>query len=229
MTRYLADYAGSQKTLTAADFHRAEFDVINFKVSHCLSAATAKNIHPRLTTEVASAKALKMGIGTFHWLTGDKPGADQARFAYGRLSLLGLTVGTMHTVDVEEQTGTDDAESAPTLTHIRDYVTTMQGLLGRPIALYTGDWWWTASGRKWNGAALTPYLMAAPNVGYLGGYPGADSAHWKAGYGSWPNLSVMQYTVDTLIYPDGGGRGTVEVSKSAIRDEAVWRTLTGGK
>lgn len=227
MTRYLADYASYQGALTVADLHRAEFQVANFKTSHALST---KAVHPRITAEIASARKLGMGIGTFHWLTGDATGTAQADYAYGRLKALGLTAGTMHTVDVEEQTGTDDEEKAPTYAHVRDYVLRMEKLLGRPIALYTGDWWWNASGRKWKGAVLTPYLMAAPNDGYMDDkrYPGANSAHWNAGYGGWPALSVMQYAVDTLIYPDGT-RSTVEVSKAAIRDEAVWRTLTGGK
>jgi hypothetical protein len=103
----------------------------------------------------------------------------------------------------------------------------MRAILGRPIAVYTGDWWWQPKG--WNGASLTPYLMAAPNVGYLDGYPGAASPHWRAGYGGWLTLSIMQYAGSApLLYP-GGTRSTVKVSKSAIRDEAVWRALTGGK
>lgn len=224
MTRYLADYASYQGALTVADLHRAEFQVVNFKTSH---GTTTKAVHPRITTEIASARKLGMGIGTFHWLIGNMSGTDQANYAFGRLSTLGLTKSTMHTVDVEEQTGTDDDELAPTWQHIVDYVTRMKSLLGRPVAIYTGDWWWNATGRKWKGSTLSPYLMAAPNVGYLDGYPGANSEHWKAGYGGWTDLSVMQYIVDTLIYP-GGTRSTVEVSKSAIRDEAVWRALTGG-
>ena len=225
MTRYLADYTAYQTTLTAADYHRAEFDVINFKVSHDLEQTS---VHKRIQAEVDSAKKLGMDIGTYHWLTGDHPGADQARYAAGCMRGLGLLGGTMHTVDVEEQNDSDP-EKAPTWAHIRDYVTTMRGILGRPVAVYTRDWWWTASGRKWNGAELTPYLMAAPNAGYLDGYPGAASTHWKAAYGGWPTLSVMQYAGEApLLYP-GGGKSTVKVSKSAIRDEAVWRALSGGK
>lgn len=226
MTRYIADYASYQGALTVADLHRAEFQVVNFKTSHAL---TTKAVHPRVGDEIASARKLGMGIGTFHWLTGDYSGTAQADYAFGRLKALGLTAGTMHTVDVEEQTGADDAERAPAYAHVRDYVLRMETLLGRPIALYTGDWWWTAPGRRWDGAKLTPYLMAAPNAGYLPDkrYPGADSEHWAAGYGGWPNLSIMQYAVDTLIYP-GGGRSAVKVSKAAMRDEAPWRALAGG-
>lgn len=225
MTRYLADYSAYQSSLTAADFHRAEFDVINFKVSHDLAQL---RVHKNITAEVASAKKLGMGIGTYHWLTGDHPGAEQARYAASRIKTLGLTAGTMHTVDVEEQKD-EDAEAPPTWQHIKDYVTTMRSILGRPIAIYTGDWWWTASGRKWDGASLTPYLMAAPNDGYLDAYPGDGSTHWKAGYGGWPSLSVMQYAGDApLLYP-GGGKSTVKVSKSVVRTEVIWRALTGGK
>jgi GH25 family lysozyme M1 (1,4-beta-N-acetylmuramidase) len=226
MTRYLADYTSYQGSLTAADFHRAEFQVINFKTSHALGTA---RVHPQIVREIASAKKLGMGIGSYHWLTGDAPGADQARYAYARLQSLGITAGTMHTVDVEEQTGTDDAERAPSWAHVRDYVNMMRVLLGRWVQIYTGDWWWTAPGRGWNGSSVTPYLMAAPNAGYLDRYPGATSSHWVAGYGGWPNLSTMQYVGDApLLYPDGT-RSTVMVSKSAIRDESVWRALSGGK
>jgi GH25 family lysozyme M1 (1,4-beta-N-acetylmuramidase) len=225
MTRYLADYSAYQGTLTAADFHRAEFQVINFKISHDLEQTS---VHPKLVSQIASAKALTMGIATYHWLTGDHSGTEQAKYAHSRLKALGLLTGTMHTVDVEEQADSD-AEKAPTLAHVRDYVATMKQLLGRPVAIYTGDWWWMAPGRGWNGNALSPYLMAAPNAGYLDAYPGASSTHWNAGYGGWKTLSVMQYAgAAPLLYP-GGSKSTVKVSKSAIRDEAVWRALSGGK
>lgn len=223
MTRYIADYASHQGALTVDDLHRAEFQVVNFKTSHGLGTWT---VHPRIGSEVLSARRLGMGIGTFHWLIGNHSGTAQADYAFSRLKALGLTAGTMHTVDVEEKTGTDDAEKAPTYAIVRDYVLRMEALLGRPIALYTGDWWWAPKG--WNGLALTPYLMAAPDAGYLANkrYPGAASAHWKtSGWGKWTSLAVMQYAMDTLIYPTGG-RSTVQVSKAAIRDESVWAALT---
>lgn len=226
MTRYIADYSEYQGTLTAADFHRAEFQVINFKTSHNLGTA---RVHRRIVAEIASARALGMGIGSYHWLTGDSPGAEQARYAHGRLKALGIAAGTMHTVDVEEQEDAD-AEKPPTWAHVRDYVNMMRTLLGRPVQIYTGDWWWTDPSRGWNGASVTPYLMAAPNAGYLDAYPGATSSHWRAGYGGWPYLSTMQYVGEQpLIYPNGGGRSTIDVSKSAQRDESVWRALTGAK
>jgi hypothetical protein len=121
-----------------------------------------------------------------------------------------------------------DTESTATEAICRGYAERMQTLLGRPVALYTGDWWWTAKGRNWNGAAITPYLWSAPNAGYLGSYPGDASPHWHAGYGGWADLSVMQYAVAPLSLP-GGKRGTIDVSKSAIRTETVWRDLTIGR
>jgi hypothetical protein len=224
MTRYLADYSEYQGSLTAADFHRAEFQVMNFKISHDLEQA---RVNTRTPAQIAAARKLGLGIASYHWLTGDHSGADQARYAAGCMRGLGILTGTMHTVDVEEQTDAD-AEKPPTEAHVRDYVTTMQEMLGRPIAIYTGDWWWTARGRGWNGAQLTPYLMAAPNEKYLDRYPGDKSAHWRAGWGGWSNLSIMQYAGEApLLYPNGT-KSTIKVSKSAIRDEAVWRALTGG-
>lgn len=226
MTRYLADYTAYQGALTAADFHRAEFQVINFKTSHNLGTA---RVHPKIVAEIASAKRLGMGIGSYHWLTGDSSGAEQARYAYSRLQALGLTDGTMHTVDVEEQDDAD-AEKPPTWAHVRDYANTMRALRGLPVQIYTADWWWDVAGRQWNGASVTPYLMAAPNAGYPNTYPGATAPEWRAGYGGWANLSTMQYAGDMpLIYPNGGGQSTIRVSKSAIRDEAVWRALSGAR
>lgn len=224
MTRYLLDIASYQGGLKLADVQRAEFTVVNFKLSHGMGTS---HVHPNLAALVAEAKSRKLGIGTFHWLTGDASGAAQADYAYSRLNgPLGLTSGTMHTVDVEEQTGSDDSEKAPTWQHISDYVKRMQTLLRRPIMLYTGDWWWTAPGRGWDGHSLTPYLMAAPNAGYLGSYPGDSSAHWRAGYGGWSNLSAMQYSDDQPLLFPGGGKGTINVSKSVIRDEKIWTALT---
>lgn len=230
MTRYVLDIASYQGALKLADVQRAEFTAVNLKISHGLGTTT---VHPNLSALVAEARTRRLGIGTFHWLIGNHPGAAQADYAYGRMKALGLTAGTAHTVDVEEQPDAD-AESPPTWQHVVDYVTRMKALLGRPVAVYTGDWWWTAPGRNWNGATLTPYLWAAPNDGYLGSYPGDTSPHWSTkraptpgGWGGWTTLAIMQYAVAPLFYPDGG-QGTINVSKSAVRDERVWRALTGG-
>jgi hypothetical protein len=221
MPRYLLDIASYQGPLALADVVRAGFTAVNLKTSHGLGKTT---VHPKVATYVAEAKALKLGISTFHWLIGNETGAKQAEHAYARLVDLGLDRTAAHVVDVEEQDDAD-AEAAPTRDVVRDYVTVMQRLLRRPIMLYTGDWWWNAAGRWWNGAAMTPYLMAAPNDGYPGSYPGDASPKWSAGYGGWVNLSCMQYAVEPLFFPDGS-KGGIDVSKSVIRDPAVWKSLT---
>jgi hypothetical protein len=217
VTRYLLDVASYQGDLRAEDVQRAGFTAVNLKVSHGLSR---KSVHPDITGWVDQARALGLGVCTFHYFTADAPGTDQAEYAYARLAELGLTYGTAHQVDVE-------SAPAPGIAEVRAYLERMTQLLGRPIALYTGDWWWTAR-KGWDVHDLSPYLWAAPNVGYVGSYPGDESGRWTAGYGGWPALSVMQYAVGPLAFPDAT-RGTIDVSKSAIRDETVWRDLTQGR
>lgn len=208
MTQYLADVASYQGTLTVGQLQAAGFSIVNLKVSHGL---TRKAVHPDVTGWVGRARAAGMGLSTFHWLTADATGADQAEFAYAQIAGLGLLYGTAHFVDVE-------ADPKPSLTVVRDYLARMSQLLGRPVGLYTGDWWWPSG---WDVHAEAPYLMAAPNRGYLSGYPGDSSADWQAGYGGWSVLSVMQYAVGSVAGTD--------VSKAAVRDPAAWHDLTRGR
>ncbi len=158
------------------------------------------------------ARSLGLGISTFHWLDSSGSGVAQARRAFDLMKYLGngSTDGMAHQCDCE-----DDAN----YTIFAEYVTEFQRLLGRPIFLYTGDWWWTSKG-NWNGAQHTPYLWAAPNDGYLGQYPGDNSPHWNAGYGGWDVLSGMQFAVT----PIPGFNGNV--SRTKIRT-AAWNATTG--
>lgn len=217
MTRYLLDVAIWQGDLKPADVKRAGFNGVNLKISH---GTSRKNVHPKLTWWIDQARALGLDICTFHYMTADAVGDVQAEYAYDLLRSLGLLYGTAHQLDVE-------SDPAPALASVRAYLERMTLLLERPVALYTGDWWWAARG-KWNVSDLSPYLWAAPNDGYPGSYPGDTSSKWTAGYGGWPALSVMQYAVQPLSFPDGS-RGTIDVSKSAIRSEDVWRDLTLGR
>ncbi len=169
------------------------------------------------------ARALGLGVATYHWLDGRSPGAAQAAATLARLDELGGRAGAAHQVDVEE-TG-EHGIAPPTWAHVRDYVDAVQQGLGRHIAVYSADWRWPAG---WPGADLTPYLMAAPvgagpgrKAHYLPAYPGDDSPAWAAGFGGWPHLSIMQWGVQPLP-------GTGDCSLSAIRDPAVWAALTGG-
>lgn len=238
MTRFLLDVASYQGDLSPADVKRAGFTAVNLKISHGLGrgaktlpvvvdaqrqvsrAINASTVHPLVSWWVSQARELGLDISTFHYFTADASGTDQANYAFSRLKLLRLENGTAHQLDVESAIVPDFAE-------VRAYLSRMTELLGRPVALYTGDWWWTAR-PAWNVSDLTPYLWAAPNPGYPGTYPGDTSPQWRAGYGGWPVLSVMQYAVAALSFPDGTS-GTIKVSKSAIRDDAVWRALTLGR
>ena len=82
--------------------------------------------------------------------------------------------------------------------------------------MYTGDWWWNIPARRWNGASLTPYLWAAPSVGYLSTYPGDQSPYWKADYGGWSERCVLQYAVGP-IPGAGGGNSSVVTTLRASR------------
>ncbi len=207
MTLHVADVASYQGDLTPAELYAAGFRAVNFKVSHGLGA---KSVHPRLAELVPAAQRLGMGICTFHYFTAGPAGADQADTAYARIRALGLESTSAHAVDVE-------CSPAPALAELESYLRRMVALLGRPVALYTGDWWWTAR-PGWDVSELAPYLWSAPNDGYLASYPGDDSPSWRAGYGGWPLLAAMQYTVA----PVAG----VNVSMSAIRDPRVWAELS---
>jgi hypothetical protein len=164
---------------------------------------------------VNRARELRMDLSCYHWLDGRTSGGDQAVAQIARMrDLFGSLDGFAHIVDVEE-TGANGI-TRPTWEHVRDYVDAVQTMLGRFIAIYTGDWYWP---RTWPGGSITPFLMAAPNAGYLTAYPGDTSSHWFAGYGTWNDLAIMQYRVGPLA--------GIDVSQSAIRDPAVWAELTG--
>lgn len=156
---------------------------------------------------VEGAHSLGMGVSSYRWLDARIPGAESARRAFDRMQHLGLD--GPHTVD---------CEADATEQHLRDYVTTMTGLLGRPIAIYSGRWW--LQPRGWQIDDLSPYLWSAPSVGYLTEYPGDNSPHWTVAYGGYRILAAMQYAVASL--PDTG-----LCSLSAVRDPAVWEALTG--
>jgi len=208
---HVVDIASYQGDLDPVLVATAGIGIVNLKISHGLGQ---KSVHPELARWARLARELGIGVCTFHYMTADAPGIEQAEHAYRQMTQHGLLAGTAHQLDVE-------SNPAPALADVRAYLERMTQLLGRPVALYTGDWYWKPRG--WNVSDLTPYLWSAPNAGYLGRYPGDDSAHWQAGYGGWPNLAIMQYAVSPI------GSTTIKVSKSAIRDPAAWRALTLGR
>lgn len=164
------------------------------------------------------AKALGLGRSTYHWLDGRTTGAFQAVSQLTRLKILfgSDLAGFAHFVDVEESG--KDGVTPPTWAHVRDYVTTMQAALGRPIGIYSGDWFWSPKG--WPGSTLSPYLMGMPNE-TVAAAPPVDSPAWRAGWGGWTDFAVLQWGVQPLP-------GTGDCSLSVIRDHAVWAALTGG-
>jgi hypothetical protein len=213
MTQFLIDIASYQhqpendKPLDLAAARSKGVTLVNIK--------TTQGVHYTFTPGkiyADQARALNMGICTFHYLTGSASGASQADYAWRQILSLGGPQGIAHECDCEK-----DATEAI----YRDYVTAMQDKLQRHILTYSGDWWWKERG--WHGADLTPYYTAAPNDGYPGVYPGDDSPMWRAGYGGWGDMAMMQYAVSPLAGAGGG-----KLSKSAIRDPAVWAALTGG-
>ncbi len=155
------------------------------------------------------ARELGMGVGSYRWLDARQSGAEHARRAIERIQALGGPDGMAHAVDCE-----DNADLA-TLTA---YVQAMQDWLQRPVAIYPGRWWLRPRG--WNVADLSPFLWAAPSVGYLPTYPGDESPHWTVDYGGHTELALMQHSVAPLP-------GTGECSLTAVRDPAVWAALTG--
>lgn len=210
MTLFVVDCSRHQverpDALDLAKARAAGMNAVNIQ----LDRGRQEDVLPGWASEYAEgARSLGLLASSYRWLDARIAGAESARRAFERMQQLGLA-DAPHTVDCED-TATEQ--------HLRDYVTTMTGLLGRPIAIYSGRWYLQPRGWKVNG--LSPYLWAAPSVGYLTEYPGDDSPHWTVAYGGYTTLAAMQYAVAPL--PDTG-----LCSLSAIRDPAVWTALTGG-
>lgn len=222
MTLYVADVARWQRDLPLSELVKASFGAVNIKISHGLTSGVA--LYPDQPDDIArakEAKALGLRLCTFHWLDASASGEAQAQVAFKRMKAMpGGPAGIAHSVDAEDQ------NSVPTWDIWTGYIATMQSLLDRPIASYTGDWWWQQYMAGRFGGGLSRYLWAAPNVGYLtAGYPGDTSAHWTAGYSGWKTLAAMQYVVEPPFGP--GVTSKVNISKTAIRDPQVWKDLTG--
>ncbi|WP_157641092.1 GH25 family lysozyme [Longispora albida] len=208
-TSHLLDLSSHQVGIDLAAVRDAGFTLANIKT-------TQGNWYTwdRAREYTDRARALGFGLMTYHWLDNSASGREQADIAYRGMLEIGGPAGMGHQCDCE------DIDSPATFEIWRDYVNAMQDRLGRPIINYTGDWWWVPKG--WTGGHLTPYLWAAPNNGYLDGYPGDSSPDWHAGYGGWGDYAALQYSVGPVE-----GAGSIKVSKTAIRDASVWAALTG--
>jgi len=212
MTEYLVDLASYQEGIDLSRVKAAGFNYVNVKLSEGTSY-----VWKNAPDYINKAKSLGMGISTFHWLNNSASGSEQAKIVQGLMKQYGVATGSAHQIDCE-----DNAKPA-TWQIWADYAKSMQDFLGHHVINYTGDWWWTAPGRNWNGSAITPYLWAAPNHGYDTAYPGDKSSDWHAGYGGWVDYSILQYAVGQVY----SGAGADQCSKSAIKDHSVWAALTG--
>jgi len=213
MTTYLADLASYQEGIDLAKLKSAGFTKVNIKLSEGTSYTWSN-----AGKYINQAKELGLGISTFHWLNNSASGGAQAKIVLDLMKKYGVLTGTAHQCDCE-----DNVKPA-TWQIWKDYVTAIQDGIQHHVVNYTGDWWWQAAGRNWNGAVVTPYLWAAPNHGYDKSYPGDTSSDWIANYGGWGPYSILQYAVGQVY----DGNGADQVSKSAIKDESVWAALTGG-
>lgn len=211
MTSHLVDLASYQHGIDLAVVKAAGFSRVNIKLTQGTSY-----VNPYIEEFVDGARANGLDICTFHWLDGRSSGAAQAQYALAQMDRFGLRLGTAHQCDCE------DTQYPASWLIWRDYVNAMQDALGRPIINYTGDWWWPAHMGANNGAAVTPYLWAAPNHGYDTSYPGDSSSDWNAGYGGWSTYSALQYAVSPISGAGGG-----DLSKTAFREPHVWTALTG--
>lgn len=200
-TSYLIDLASHQEGIDLAAAKAAGVRIVNIKTSqgNWYTWAKAKEYADK-------ARAVGLEVMSFHWVDNSAGGVEQAQLAFNLHNAIGAVA---HQADVEDNS---------TWQITSDYVNEFQRLLGRKVLLYTGAWWWQPRG--WPGSTLTPYLMAAPNSGYPGNYPGDGSEKWVAGYGGWNQLSAMQFAVSPI--PGFAGN----VSRTMIKNSA-WTDLKG--
>lgn len=153
----------------------------------------------------------------YHWLTGETSGASQwAACKREALVTFGSLTGWGLQVDCE------DTSAPASYQQLVDFVTAAKADLKRPIVLYSGDWWLDGRKPAWPDlSALTPYLWAAANAGWLTGSPVELSKHWRwTSRGGWSHLSLMQWDASRTI-------GGIKVSSSVVRNPEVLCALTG--
>jgi hypothetical protein len=208
-TTFLVDLASYQAGINLAAVKAAGFTRVNVKLTqgnwYTMSSAAGW---------IRQARDLGMGVSTFTWIDNSASGAEQAAYMWRAMLAAGGPAGIAHQVDCE------DSARPATLQILTDYINAVKSRMGRTPILYSGDWW--LQPRGWNCSGLTPYLWAGPNNGYLSSYPGDTSGAWRAGYAGYGDYAMLQYAVQPV---DGAGGGNL--SKTAIRDPAVWAALTG--
>lgn len=208
-TTFLVDLASYQAGIDLAAVKAAGFTRVNVKLTqgnwYTMSNAAGW---------IRQARDLGMGVCTFTWIDNSASGAEQAAYMWRAMLAAGGPAGIAHQVDCE------DSARPATFQTLTDYVNAVTSRMGRRPILYSGDWW--LQPRGWNCAGLTPYLWAGPNNGYFTSYPGDTSSAWRAGYAGYGDYAMLQYAVQPVTGAGGGN-----LSKTAIRDPAVWAALTG--
>lgn len=156
-----------------------------------LSAAAFKT---RMIDWIGQIRSDGMVPGLYHWIVATSPIA-QARFFYGLVVAAGGPQGMLIQLDCE-----DNALYADVTAWAGEWAR-LSG--GHPLLLYTGKWWWAASGRGWTGNTITPYLwdsryltadddtIADDPAVFAARIPGA---WWAPGYGGWPSSTILQFT-----------------------------------
>jgi hypothetical protein len=213
VTLHLFDIASYQEGIDLDVVRHAGFAIANVKTSQGVSYTFR-----HAGSYAREAKARGMGLSCFHWLDNTASGSAQAEHCWRTLGPIVRECGP-----VALQVDNEDIPRPATWAITRDFVHAIADKLGHLPYMYTGDWWATDGGRAhWDVRSLTPWLMAAPNRGYLGFYPGDQSPHWRAGYWGYTDLALMQYAVSPIE-----GAGGDNISKTAIRDPAVWPAISG--
>lgn len=207
------DLSRWQTGLKIADLP-ADVRFVNISVSKGLNAP-AEIGQKRQEWALDARKAGKV-LMAYHWLNSTASGAEQwmacrreLLTTFGGLSGFGL------------QLDCEDTASPATFQHVKDFLTAAQAELKRPVAFYTGDWWIAARSAWPSVAALTPYLWATANDGWLTAVPPEDSRHWVwTGLGGWEHLSLLQWSDTQKI------KG-IAVSSTVVRNVEVLCKLTG--
>lgn len=187
---------------------------VNISVSKGLSAPA--EIGQKRQEWALDARKAGKALLAYHWLNNSASGADQ--WAACRRELI-ATFGGLSGFGL--QLDCEDTASPASYQHVKDFLTLAQAELRRPVAFYTGDWWLAGRSTWPSVSALTPYLWATANDGWLSAVPGELSRYWRwTGVGGWSHLSLLQWSDTQKI------KG-ISVSSTVIRNPEVLCALTG--
>lgn len=208
MTISGVDLSRWQAGLTIDQVRAAGHRFVNIQLTKGVTAPNPSAI--RWGQDATAAGLARIG---YHWLDASASGAAQWNACKARaLAVFGGLTGWGLQVDCEDNA---------TRTHLAEFATAARADLGRPLVLYTGDWWIDPRGWGQLQGAEIPYLWAVPNVGWLPAAPDELSPHWRwAGSNGWSHLSLLQWSAAQKI-------GGIAVSSTIVRSPEVLCALTG--